>query len=366
LLPLHAARYLEGERQRSLIDEFEIVYTPSARALSDVRRAAKQRQAGSHLAGIGNPLPNKQTLAALHEQLLAAVQELADDGQIAGVRSDLEQLLLEYSTEDLVGDGARLRELARQLPTEGGAQVRDLARRWPVPLRFAVDEVHCIESVWPADTADLLTEQAATREALELLFPAATLIHLACHGEFQPAAPLTSGLKLAGEDRLTLNDLLGQTTNRLANTRLVVLSACQTAITDTRTLPEEAIGLPAGFMQAGVPAVIGTLWSVDDASTALLMARFYELTVLQELRPASALREAQRWLRDLSTAQLKEYLAQHTSKPGTVSAAKPLISPVLELGLSELLNRVGPREQPFDNPYFWAPFTFHGAYEAAI
>jgi len=46
-----------------------------------------------------------------------------------------------------------------------------------------------------------------------------------------------------------------------------VLSACQTAIQDFSNLPDEAIGLPAGLTQAGVPSVLGTLWSVNDAST---------------------------------------------------------------------------------------------------
>ena len=39
--------------------------------------------------------------------------------------------------------------------------------------------------------------------------------------------------------------------------KLIVLSACQTAVQDFRALPDEAIGLPAGLTQAGVPAVLG-------------------------------------------------------------------------------------------------------------
>jgi CHAT domain-containing protein len=59
--------------------------------------------------------------------------------------------------------------------------------------------------------------------------------------------------------------------------RLVVLSACQTAITDYQRLPDEAIGLPGGLLQAGVPGVVGTLWAVNDLSMTLVMAKFYEL-----------------------------------------------------------------------------------------
>lgn len=38
---------------------------------------------------------------------------------------------------------------------------------------------------------------------------------------------------------------------------------------------EEYIGVPVGFMLAGVPCVISSLWAVPDLSTALLMERFY-------------------------------------------------------------------------------------------
>ncbi|MEF3274250.1 MAG: CHAT domain-containing protein [Chloroflexus sp.] len=56
---------------------------------------------------------------------------------------------------------------------------------------------------------------------------------------------------------------------------MVVLSACQTAITDFQRLPDESIGLPGGFLQASVPAVVSTLWSIPDNGTALLMYRFH-------------------------------------------------------------------------------------------
>src|SRR5262245_7492397 len=63
-------------------------------------------------------------------------------------------------------------------------------------------------------------------------------------------------------------------------------------------LSSEFIGLPSAFLQIGAAGVIGTLWSVDDVSTALLMMRFYELHLAGRLEPAAALRSAQFWLRD--------------------------------------------------------------------
>ena len=97
-------------------------------------------------------------------------------------------------------------------------------------------------------------------------------VHFAVHGQFMPDDPTHSGLILGG-GRLTLDRLY--TRENATAARLTVLSACQTAVTDMRSLPEEAIGLPAALLRAGYAAVVGTLWPVNDVSTALLTMRFY-------------------------------------------------------------------------------------------
>ncbi|MEB3825919.1 CHAT domain-containing protein, partial [Phormidium sp. CCY1219] len=53
------------------------------------------------------------------------------------------------------------------------------------------------------------------------------------------------------------------------------------------------VGLTRGFMYAGAPRLVVSLWSVDDKATAALMSKFYEKLLSQELTPAEALREAQ-------------------------------------------------------------------------
>jgi CHAT domain-containing protein len=73
---------------------------------------------------------------------------------------------------------------------------------------------------------------------------------------------------------------------------LVVLSACQTALgKDVRG--EGLISLTRGFMYAGAPRVVASLWQVDDRASAELMKRFYEGMLGRGLRPAAALRAAQ-------------------------------------------------------------------------
>jgi CHAT domain-containing protein len=53
------------------------------------------------------------------------------------------------------------------------------------------------------------------------------------------------------------------------------------------------VGLTRGFMYAGAPRVLATLWSVDDAATAHVMTQFYRELLVNERQPADALRRAQ-------------------------------------------------------------------------
>jgi CHAT domain-containing protein len=75
-----------------------------------------------------------------------------------------------------------------------------------------------------------------------------------------------------------------------------VLSACQTALgKDIRG--EGLIGLTRGFMYAGAPRVVASLWAVEDRATAELMKRFYEGMLKRGLTASAALRDAQLALR---------------------------------------------------------------------
>jgi CHAT domain-containing protein len=73
---------------------------------------------------------------------------------------------------------------------------------------------------------------------------------------------------------------------------LVVLSGCQTAL-GQEIRGEGLIGLTRGFMYAGVPRVVASLWNVRDAATSELMQRFYRGLLQTRLTPSAALRAAQ-------------------------------------------------------------------------
>jgi CHAT domain-containing protein len=368
LLPLHAARLPDGSH---LLDHFAISYTPSAQALQAARREAAARQeAPFFLAGVGNPLPPPEALTDLHRELQEAVAALPDQERIRPLRQELLRLT-ELPTAQLRHEGFLLRRLILRLPEDLGEPVQrllDLSRRWPLSLRYARAELQSVVDLLPPEAADPLYEQEATLRALLERLPHATTVHFSCHGVFQADDPLQSGLLLVDEEgkeaRLTLRDLFAGESTALRAARLVVLSACQTAVSDFRDLPEEAIGLPAGFLQAGAPAVIGTLWSVDDAATALLVTRTYEYMLQERLSPPQAVRQAQVWLRDLTNADLEAYLTHHEAiARARLESGRRMPFTLLEELLVKVITTGDPQARPYADPYFWAPFTFTGAGE---
>jgi CHAT domain-containing protein len=80
---------------------------------------------------------------------------------------------------------------------------------------------------------------------------------------------------------------------------VVVLSGCQTGL-GKDVKGEGLIGLTRGFLYAGAPRVVVSLWKVDDDATAELMVGFYRGMLHQGKRPADALRAAQiaMWKKD--------------------------------------------------------------------
>ncbi|PYU88813.1 MAG: hypothetical protein DMG08_23885, partial [Acidobacteria bacterium] len=80
--------------------------------------------------------------------------------------------------------------------------------------------------------------------------------------------------------------------NLKLSAELVVLSACDTAL-GKDVKGEGLVGIVRGFMYAGAPRVVASLWKVDDDATAELMKQFYQRIFQGGLAPAAALREAQ-------------------------------------------------------------------------
>jgi CHAT domain-containing protein len=138
--------------------------------------------------------------------------------------------------------------------------------------------------------ATVLMRADATEAQVKKLADSVGLIHLATHGELNESDPLSSAVLLVpggGEDgRLEVREVFGLD----LHAKLVVLSACETGL-GKLARGDELVGLQRAFLYAGTPAVITTLWKVDDRATYDLIRAFY--TRLDAAGPVEALRQAQ-------------------------------------------------------------------------
>ena len=98
-----------------------------------------------------------------------------------------------------------------------------------------------------------------------------TYLHFACHGSYTWGDPAASGLFMDVE---RLRDGSRDRRLPLGGTRLVTLLSCESGITDADQVPNEYLGLGGSFLRAGAATVVSSLWSVDDESTAEIMAGF--------------------------------------------------------------------------------------------
>jgi hypothetical protein len=150
-------------------------------------------------------------------------------------------------------------------------------------LEFAEQEAG---SIADAIGAKALLPPAASRAEVLRRLGGARWIHVAADGSLDLKNPFASALALGGAERLEAWELFAGS----AKAELITLSAC-----NTRT----ALSLGASFTTdfadlvhlAGARWVLASLWQVNDASTALLMKRFYVQACQKGFLP-DALRDA--------------------------------------------------------------------------
>ncbi len=256
-------------------------------------------------------------------------------------------------------------------------------------LSYANIEVEVIKRYFnpPPDT-EVLVEKAATKDAIDkkpLKIDSKPLntyhcLHFSCHGYFNLKQPQKSALILADaylnpvpaelnpEQHLPLDDgevidldkcltldaiFALKSEQKLAQCRLVTLSACETGLIDYTNISDEYIGLPSGFLVAGSPAVVSSLWTVNQLSTALLLIKFYE-NLQNQMSLAVALNKAQLWLRDVTKEEL---LLSIKSLPIRIAQKRLLKAQLLK---NNNFCDLSPRDKPFEEPYHWAAFCAIG------
>ncbi|MGZ5441893.1 MAG: CHAT domain-containing protein [Thermoanaerobaculia bacterium] len=179
-------------------------------------------------------------------------------------------------------------------------------------------------------TTALLGTNACER-LIHDLDPRVDLLHIAAHARYDGANPLFSFIALAPEGEkydgnLEAQEILADVD--LAGVNLVVVSACSTAA-GKPSAGDEIVGLTRALLHAGTPAVLSTLWEIDDVASTALMDAFYERFV-SGLPVADALREAQMsMLRGDGFPSPRFWAAftLHGDPRGTWEAAPPQIPP---------------------------------------
>jgi CHAT domain-containing protein len=140
--------------------------------------------------------------------------------------------------------------------------------------------------------ADLFVGDDATAERFIQLAPQYNVVYFAGHGVLNRREPYASALVCAATSRrrggLTVREIVRM---RFPSTRVVVLAACSTMAAREAAV-EGGTSLSRAFIVAGVPAVIGTLWDVDDDKVAAIARPLHE-ALARGITPAAALRAAQ-------------------------------------------------------------------------
>lgn len=171
----------------------------------------------------------------------------------------------------------------------------------------------------------LLLHDNARERAVKSEIRKSDVAHFALHYIVDDRSDMLSKLVLAAEpnvDERDKDDGIWQAHEiyrmKLPQTRLVILSACQTGI-DQQYRGEGAVSIARPFIVAGTPVVVASLWPVDSESTEKLMVSFHRYRTRDHRPTAEALRLAQ-----------------------------------LEL--------LGGDDSRYRHPYYWAAFTAIGGY----
>jgi CHAT domain-containing protein/tetratricopeptide (TPR) repeat protein len=256
---------------RPVIVEHEIVTLPSASTLSVLRKEmADRRRSSKAVAVLADPVFEPDDPRVKRKQ--TGGQEQA--GELTGKT-----------------DGA----VALDVSLERSA--RDVAQAEFLRLPHTRQEADAIAALAPKTTGkELLDFEANRSEVVNAELNDYRVIHFATHGLLNSEHPELSGivLSLVDEEGAQQNGFLrlNEIYNLKLGADLVVMSACRTAL-GKEIKGEGLIGLTRGFMYAGAPRVVASLWAVDDETTVELMKDFYREMLVGRQRPAAALRAAQ-------------------------------------------------------------------------
>ncbi len=156
-------------------------------------------------------------------------------------------------------------------------------------LAFVRSEAEQVALRYPS--AIRLYEDAARHDELARRAPDADVIHFGGHATGDESGLEPSSISMrddGGRRRIGVAEIARL---RLRKTAVVVLAGCSTARGERRAA-EGVISIAHGFLTAGAPSVVATLWPIDDREAAIFFPRLHA-RLAEGMPAAEALRAAQ-------------------------------------------------------------------------
>lgn len=201
-------------------------------------------------------------------------------------------------------------------------------------------EVNQIMQLYSTSTTKNEKENSET--TFKNIAPKHNILHIATHGFLDSDYPLNSYLLMEPDSQNDGKLSVSEIFELNLNSKLITLSACESGLGELSS-GDEIVGLSRAFIYAGTPAVVASLWPVDDASTALLMTRLHQYYAAG-YTIQNALSLAQRDLiKNNFTKSVKR------GQTSTVNWHKAL---AYEINKGNKAKKA--------NPYYWAPFILIG------
>ncbi len=263
---------LGAGRRAPLIVDHEVISLPSASTLAVLRRETAGRQ------------PAPKALAVLADPVFQK-----DDERVKSVSLAQDSQRKEPSKAPTVVEERLIKHLKKSSDQPGVLRISRLP--------FTAQEANQIASLVSESERKQAMDFAANRAtAMASDLAQYRFVHFATHGYLDSERPESSALVLSLVDEKGEPQSGFLYAHEVYNLKLradvVVLSACETGL-GKEIRGEGLVGLTRGFMYAGAPRVVVSLWSVNDKATAELMSKFYRKMLVERERPAPALRAAQ-------------------------------------------------------------------------
>lgn len=268
-----------------------------ARSIQDFVRALQSDSGGSREAGaalwrqlvgpVATRIAGARTVTFVPDALTASVPfaVLVDaDGQYL---FQSHAVLVDPSAAVFAATSARRAELSR--PRSVLIVANSKAGEETSSLTFVRGEAEGVAQEYA--NAVPLQDDGAQYDELAKKAAEADVIHFAGHavGDESGLEPASILLRRNGQEhRIGVAAIAALP---LKKTSVVVLAGCSTARGERRGR-EGVISVAHGFLNAGAPSVIATLWPIDDQSAARVFPRLHEL-LADGVPPAEALRTIQ-------------------------------------------------------------------------